>query len=307
MNLSGNRMEKTSHGKKLRRSGLYELIPVLLLTFLLAAIGPLPSRVVAVSNDASREEEPVRPIIEMDLVYRYISAGWLDFAAVELSDLVEAAPADVEAKLIMAMSFDALGEADEAEKLYLDIIENSSIDSIQVSALVLLGRLYLREGMLDQAEAVLHKAEAIDDQSAWVGFALGQVAERRGDEDGAVSWYSMASERAEEWIEPIVYLASIYNQTNEFITSVELLHQYAALGSRHAEFHYQLALSYIGLIAMIDSGSLSEEDIDVLRELDVYDDGSTERLRDLAHHAIDRVLQLAPEHAGALQSSQLIP
>lgn len=236
----------------------------------------------------------------LNLAYRYITVGWIDWAALHLADVVDALPRS-EALALLGMVYQSLGDVEEALDAYLRSVEASASDRERSAALTLAANVLVETGRFEEArERFAHALELVP-HNAQAMHGLGRIAEARGMPADAIEWYQQAAQASPEWIDPVIRAALLYNEKGEFGAAAALLRRAESLGTWNAEFHYQLALSYEGLMVAAAQGSLGAEALEALGgEIGEPGEAAT-RLRELAVHAADRVLQLAPEHTGAAE------
>ncbi len=70
------------------------------------------------------------------------------------------------------------------------------------------------------------------------------------------------------------------------------------MGIWHAEYHFQLALSYEGLLSTVLAQGVSPELAEKLEAIAIAPDEPGRRLKEHALHAVDRVKQLDAQHPG---------
>lgn len=232
------------------------------------------------------------------LAYRYMTVGWLDWAAMQLADVVNKRP-DVESLIVLGMLLDELEDDQQAVRAYEQAIQMAADDPrTQSAALTLLGNLHWKAGRTGSAKEAFQKALELSETNAQALFGMGRIAEDAGRDLEAIEWYERAAQAAPEWIEPVVRAASLLNGQGDFGRAAVLLKEASHLGIWHAEYHFQLALSYEGLLSTVLAQGVSPELAEKLEAIAIAPDEPGRRLKEHALHAVDRVKQLDAQHPG---------
>jgi len=234
----------------------------------------------------------------LGLVYRYITVGWIDWAALHLAEVTKVRQ-QVEPLVLLGLVQQSLGEPEEALAAYLKSARAGGDDRTKGVALTLAGNVLLEAGRWDEAEERYLEAVELLPQNAQAMYGLGRIAERKGRPQDALQWYEKASGVSAEWVEPVVRASHLRNTRGEFAAAVRLLKRVESLGTWHAEFHYQLARGYEGLMRAAAAGALDPSEIQDLMGSDSDLQGAPARFRELAVHAADRAFQIEPGHQGA--------
>lgn len=234
----------------------------------------------------------------LELAFRYVTVGWLDWAAVQLAETAGMQP-ESETLVLLGMVQQAMGRSAAALDAYRQGAELARDPRARSAALALAGMLFIQEGRLSEAGDVLARALELSPTSAQAMFGLGTIAEQRSLPDEAVRWYEEAAQASPEWIQPVIRASSLHNAAGRHGRALKLLRRAESLGTWNAEFHYQLALGYEGLMRAAGEGRLDADDAELLKELGAGPLAQDVRLRELALHAADRALQLQPGHRGA--------
>lgn len=244
---------------------------------------------------------PTETSVESDrhLAYRYMTVGWFDWAAVHLAEIVNEHP-DVESLMVLGMLLDELDDAEQAARAFKQAARLAAEDArAQSAAYTLLAHLHRKAGRTGEAEEAFSKALERSEGNAQAMFGRGLLAEEARRYDEAIGWYERAAQSSSEWIEPIVRASALLNVQGRFDRAAMLLKDAAHLGIWHPEYHYQLAVSYEGLLRRIlDQDGLSEV-YEALEALGVAAEEPGRWLKEHALHAVDRVKQLDSDHPGA--------
>lgn len=234
----------------------------------------------------------------LSLAYRYITVGWIDWAALHLADVADAQP-QPEPLVLLGMVYQSLGEKEQALQAYLKGAQAAEDPRAKSAALTFAANVLFDLGRFDEAKARFTEALGLVPGNAQAMYGLGRLADREENRDEALGWYVRAADASAEWIEPFLRASILHNGAGRFGEALKLLKRAESLGTWNADFHYQLARSYEGLMRQALAGELSEAELKELVGVEIPSGGAASRLRELAVHAAHRALQLAPFHAAA--------
>src|SRR5690606_33596856 len=209
---------------KLRlRSSTAERRPIGLVIFLIVLI---VAGVGAVAAWADRSESAIEMLLgasgsgtdpALELPYKYISVGWIDWATVLVRELSENQRDATEAHFLLGMAAESAGDPVEAELAYRRILALPELQpEVRGAALTLLGAVYVREGRVADATPLLLEAESLNPDGAATHYWLGQAAEGSGDDEEALSRYEAAAEQAADWLAPLLRIAHLRNRRGEY-------------------------------------------------------------------------------------------
>ncbi len=242
----------------------------------------------------------------LDVSYRYLSVGWIDWVTVQLSEAAESAQNTddlVEALLILALTYESSENVEAARETYSRLIHTSGLSTADHAlAYALLGRLELGQQRPLEAKSMLLEADRLLPNQASVEYGLGQVAEFEGDLTEAVRHYSRALEISQEWLSPILRSAAIHIRQEEPFQAASILSEARYLGTRDAQFHILLGESLEGIRAAYTASPESFViDEELAQRLEIDLETVETSLAALIQHAADRALQLEPGNPRALQ------
>lgn len=243
-----------------------------------------PARLVTPGN-SRLERDPEAP-------FRYVTAGWLDWAAAQFGESALRRD-DAEAWLLAGLALESSGDWAGALEAYERGALAAKDERSAGAAWTLLGNLRLQQEEFGAAREAFEKALELNPQSAQAMYGLGRIDEQAGKAEEAIAWYRQATEAAKEWIEPVVAQAALLIDGGVFVEALVLLRGAEALGTWHAAYHYQLARGYGGLLQRIRAEGISDEVAAALAELNIEEGQATAVLKERALHAADRARQLS--------------
>lgn len=271
-----------------------------LLILLVLSLGAIPKVLGADSAPGASERLQGDAWVEADpdMAYRYVTVGWTDWAAVHFSEIARH-HGDIESWMMAGIALETLGDIRGALDAYGQGARLAPDERSASAALTLYGNLLFKHGDSNAAKEAFEAALELSSQNAQAMYGLGRVTEQDGGREEAIALYRRAAETAREWIEPVVAQAALLIDGYEYVEAITLLRSVDYLGTRHAEYHYQLGLGYEGLLLMLLDQGMSDEVIEALSTLGIDQERATSVLREQALHAAARVQQLESEHPGA--------
>lgn len=232
----------------------------------------------------------------MEVPYRYLAVGWVDWAALQVEEISASDPGAAEAHFVLGLLAESSGDFGSAQRAYQRITALPDLDDrTRSAALVLLARAMVQAGRISDAKPLLAQAAELNQDSASVSFVLAWIAEAEGLVQQALDHYYDAMERSPYWIDPVVRAASIYNDMRNHVAALDMLLSNERVGSTYASYHHQLALGYWGMQSKAQADVLDEADREFLLASDIDPDNPAHRLGELAQQALNRALRLAPQ------------
>ena len=244
---------------------------------------------------------------DLSVPFRYISIGWVDWAAVQLQEMSEQTVPDEELLAVLGLAHESLGDYDEALAAYERIALSYADDPLAVSrAKALAANVYLRQGHLETARERFLESNRLNPDQAFVTFNLGILAESDGDLSAALEWFERSMQASPQWVDPAVRAGAVYNRLGDPVAAVTLLRPHEAGASRLVDLHLQISTAYAALAQASARGELDEQQLGALASVGIVGDDITVVLSDLALHALDRTRQLDPQHRGLADLERLI-
>ncbi|MDH5764373.1 MAG: tetratricopeptide repeat protein [Gammaproteobacteria bacterium] len=133
----------------------------------------------------------------------------------ELMVLVSKYPEMSELKLALGRLYVAQKKIDDAEKIFLQAISDSSDDSVGIMSRVDLANLYMMNNKVDQAVSVIKEAAKISPNDADVNFVRAKLLLVTKDYDGAIISLRTVLKDNPENIQAYLLLASLHNAKGE--------------------------------------------------------------------------------------------
>ena len=172
---------------------------------------------LATGSDSSLEDRWLKEITDLELsgqsaaerADRYLAQGQLEVAAELLREVVRDHPELPRARSNLAIVLWQLGRIVESQHELNRLVE---LFPNEPTAFLTWGKLLANAGRLKESEHRLK--QALDRKSdAWEACSmLGDIAERQGNVEGAITWYQLAIHAAPQSGVTYLRLASAYHQ-----------------------------------------------------------------------------------------------
>ena len=172
---------------------------------------------------ASRTQDEAWVEADPYLAYRYITVGWMDWAAVHFGELARS-QGDVESWLMAGLTLQSIGDEEAALRAYeLGAVLAAGDNRAESAALTLLGYLHSRRGHPDRAKKAFELALELMPENAQAMYGLGGLYAQENRRDEAIKWHRRAAESSRDWIEPVVAAAALLNEDGRFGEALVLL------------------------------------------------------------------------------------
>lgn len=133
--------------------------------------------------------------------------GRWELAACILAQAAVKSPADSEIQIWLGEAYARLGLSRDSERAFQRAIE---LDDVRPEAWLLLGKLLLRDGRLDEAREALLRAQALDSENPAPCLAIAELKAQMGLYEEVDRWTQAALERAPADVDIAKAVARIY-------------------------------------------------------------------------------------------------
>jgi tetratricopeptide (TPR) repeat protein len=209
-------------------------------------------------------------------------------------------PSDRETLARLAEALDSQERSEEAREI-LEILESEHGDLL---AMVRLGYLHLREGRYPEAAELFERVLAADPRQHEVAYLLGVVRRRLDQEDEAIAAFRRIPSSHNRYVDARTQIAGILEERGDFAGALEQVelareHQTARPLDLYTASLRAKTGDFAGAVAFLESLlEESPDDPEVFYNLGVIH-GETQRQQEAIGY-MQRVLELNPDHAGAL-------
>lgn len=237
----------------------------------------------------------------MVVPYNYIKLGWWEWATQQLKERSGETPESVESHLILGMVSEVNNEWEEARDAYDRLLAVPDLDrDVRGAVYALIGRSLLKDSEINLAKTYFYRSIEESETMATAHNGLGIALAHEGDVDMALTYFEKAHELAPDWLEPIVWAASLYNADDRYRDALSVLLPNNELGGRDHSFQYELAVAYEKLYILTVNDRLGEEDMELIRTFRIDEDDLSDTIKQLALAAADRGLKLTPDNVNLL-------
>jgi tetratricopeptide (TPR) repeat protein len=180
------------------------------------------------------------------LGYAYRQLDQLDEAIEYLSQAVGINPNYIDAYYEMGLAYWKGKQYQEAIDQFTNVTTRGQADDSKVpKAYYSLGRLYLLENKLDQAQMALQTSVGFDDQYAEAQYYLGEVYRRQKNFSSAIEAYKLAAALDSTDMQTYYKMGIVYKEDGQYEGAVEAFQKVIQSGTKFAtDSRYRLGTVY---------------------------------------------------------------